>query len=61
MKKKGLPHGFPLPDRGAVTVKDYAAAYGVNPKTVYDAINRGLISVTRIGRCIRILPRGGPR
>ena len=58
MKVGGLPPHVPLPDGRPVTVKEYAAAYRVNPKTVYAAIKRGEIPVSRFRRLIRIVPSG---
>lgn len=58
MKTTGGLHDGLL-DKEAITVKEYAAAYGVNRKTVYAAIGRGELPVIRVGRSIRILRRGG--
>lgn len=60
MKTTGRPHDGPLLEKEAITVKEYAAACGVNRKTVYGAIARGELAVIRVGRALRILrSRGG--
>lgn len=44
-----------------ITVKDFARERGVCTDTVYDAIKRGEIQVTRIGRAIRIVVEQTPQ
>jgi len=39
----------PLPDRPVLTVKEAAAAIGVNVKTLYDDINAGRFPALRVG------------
>ena len=45
----------PLPDRPVLTVKEAAAAIGVNVKTLYDDINAGRFPALRVGRVIRCI------
>lgn len=44
----------PLPDRPVLTVKEAAAAIGVNVKTLYAEIATGRFPALRVGRVIRI-------
>jgi excisionase family DNA binding protein len=44
----------PLPDRPVLTVKEAAAAIGVNVKTLYAEIAAGHFPALRVGRVIRI-------
>lgn len=37
-----------------VSIKDYAAIYGVHRKTVHKWLDAGLLDTYRVGRCIRV-------
>lgn len=53
------------PERGLVTVRDFARARSISPSTVRQAIRDGRLSTVRIGRAVRvpsdaiIAPRAG--